>query len=230
MENNNFIPENYDGTGEGKTEGRIQAECFKWFNNNFPALRGLLYHVPNGGLKNRKESGQLLAMGVVAGVPDLEFHFHRRTFFLECKTPTGTVSPDQKKIHSVLDDHGFHVFVFRSLNEFQTIIWAIIQDKSVQFGRGMTKADFEYRNGIFQYIYGLKEGEVQIIDDLVEESNRDKFKGYVFEFMTDCLDKIEGFEILFTSDYKGFYKRNLDESTPVYYKGYTTENIPNERK
>ena len=163
-----------------ETEGRIQAECFQWFNNNFPNLRGLMYHVPNGGLMKGSTGNRLKAMGVVAGVPDLEFHFWKRTFFLECKTPTGRVSKEQVKIHSILDDHGFRVFVFRSLEDFKNIIWAILQDKSNMYARGMNKKDFDYRNGVFSFLYSFPESEVQILNNLVAEENLEKFKGLLF--------------------------------------------------
>jgi hypothetical protein len=211
-----------------ETEGRIQAECFQWFNNTFPNLRGLMYHVPNGGKMSGSAGNRLKAMGVVAGIPDLEFHFWKRTFFLECKTPTGTVSKDQVKIHTILHEHGFRVFVFRSLQEFQTLVWAIIEDKSTQYARGMTKEDFQYRNGIFNYLYDLEEGTVQVLSHLVAEENLEKFKGIVFEFMAEGFDKIDGFELLFTPDYLGFYKKTLTEEAEVHYKGKTTTELTNE--
>ncbi len=222
---NQFIDSSAVAKGAEKneqTEGRIQADCFQWFHNTFPALRGLLYHVPNGGLKSKKEAGQLFAMGVVAGVPDLEFHFWKRTFFLECKTPTGTVSKDQVKIHNILDEHGFRVFVFRSLKEFQDLIYAIIEDKSPRFQRGLKRDAFEYRNNVFNYLYNLEEGTVQVLANMVTPENMEKFKGLVIEFINEGFDKLEGFEILFTPDFLGFYKKDLEQQTEVHYNGSTT--------
>jgi hypothetical protein len=218
---NDFLPKE-----SNQTEGRIQSDCFQWFNNSFPALRGLMYHVPNGGKRHIKEAMDFKAMGVVAGVPDLEFHFWRRTFFLECKTPQGVLSKEQVKIHQILDQHGFRVFVFRSLEEFQTIIWAILEDKSTEFSRGLTRIDFDYRNKVFNYLYDMIEGEVQIIENLTAKENYDKFRSVIFEFVSDGFDKIEGFEILFTNDYSGFYKKNLTVKTEVHFNGSTTQELP----
>jgi len=209
-----------------QSEGRIQSDCFQWFHNNFPALRGLMYHVPNGGKRNPIEAANFKAMGVVAGVPDLEFHFWRRTFFLECKTPQGIVSKEQKKIHQILDSHGFRVFVFRSLDEFQKIIWAILEDKSTEFSRGMTRKDLEYKMNVFNFLYDLEESEIQVLENLVSPENIDKFRSTVFEFMSDGFDKIEGFEILFTNDYSGFYKKNIDSKKEVHFNGSTTTEVP----
>ncbi len=202
-----------------QTEGRIQSECFQWFWNTFPDLRGLMYHVPNGGQMTGARGNMLKAMGVVAGVPDLEFHFWKRTFFLECKTPTGTVSTDQKNIHTILHEHGFRVFVFRSKEQFQDIIYAILEDKSPMFQRGLKREAFEYRTGVFNYLYDLPEGTVQIINEIVSPENMEKFKGLVMEFICDGYDKLEGFELLFTPDFLAFYKKNIENPSAVFYNG-----------
>lgn len=55
------------------TEAEEQTELFAWaelLRGRFPELR-LLYHVPNGGSRNRIEAARLQAQGVKAGVPDL---------------------------------------------------------------------------------------------------------------------------------------------------------------
>jgi len=224
IEDNNFLP-----VTQEQTEGRIQSDCFQWFNNTFPFLRGLMYHVPNGGKRSPQEANQFKAMGVVAGVPDLEFHFWRRTFFLECKTPQGKLSKKQVKIHQILDQHGFRVFVFRSLEEFQTIIWAILEDKSTEFSRGMTREFFNYKNKVFNYLYDLPEGEVQLIKELTAQEHFDKFRSVIFEFISDGHDKIEGFEILFTNDYSGFYKKLLTVKTEVHFNGSIVQEIPEKK-
>jgi hypothetical protein len=214
-------------TGEiEKSEDRIQADCFAWFHNTYPALRGLLYHVPNGGNRSQIEANKFKAIGVVSGVPDLEFHFWKRTFFFECKTPKGVVSKDQKKIHSLLTEHGFLVWVFRSLEEFQQIITAIIEDKSLYFQRGSTREDYEYRHNVFMYLYNMAAGPVISVSSLVSEEKREKFKGIIYEFMNDTFDKQAGFEILFTPDYQGFYKQLIDNQQSTVYNPQSTVEVP----
>lgn len=202
-----------------QTEGRIQSECFQWFWNAYPDLRGLMYHVPNGGKMSGARGNMLKAMGVISGIPDLEFHFWKRTFFLECKTPTGTVQKEQKAIHTILHEHGFRVFVFRSLEQFQEIIFAILEDKSPLYQRGLKREAFEYRTGVFNYLYNLTEGSVQVLAEIVSPENMERFKGLVVEFITDGYDKLEGFEILFTPDFLAFYKKNIENPSAVFYNG-----------
>lgn len=42
----------------------------RWHENRYPALK-MIYHVPNGGSRNKLEAQNLKAEGVKAGVPDL---------------------------------------------------------------------------------------------------------------------------------------------------------------
>lgn len=188
------------------TEGKIQAECFQWFYNSFPHLRGLLYHVPNGEKRDKITASLLKAKGVVAGVPDLCFHFRARTYFIEMKKPGGALSESQVKIHEQLDRQGFIVWIVETLEDFQRLLISIIGDISPQFTHGLTRSDWDYKNNVFNYLYELREDDVIRISDICEEANASKFVTYVSEFITEGYDRLEGFEILFTPDYKGFYK------------------------
>lgn len=55
------------------SEENEQEKVIQWSENKasvWPQLK-LLYHVPNGGSRNRVEAAKLKRMGVKAGVPDL---------------------------------------------------------------------------------------------------------------------------------------------------------------
>ena len=55
------------------TEAQEQITLMNWAalqSGKYPELK-LLYHVPNGGSRNKAEAGRLRAEGVKAGVPDL---------------------------------------------------------------------------------------------------------------------------------------------------------------
>ena len=106
------------------SEDQLQSSCFLWVHNNYPQLRGLLFHVPNGGNRNPREGNKLKAMGTIPGIPDLIL-IHPLTAF-ELKTSTGILSTDQKKIHAKWRDKGIDVHVIRSLDEFQRIVKSII--------------------------------------------------------------------------------------------------------
>jgi hypothetical protein len=193
-------------------ESRIQSNSFLWFHNTFPALRGLLYHVPNGEYRDPRTVGKLTAMGVVAGIPDIVFHYKGRTWFFEFKDQSGEPSETQLAVHSIMREHGFVVWIVRTEQHFQELINSIIANDphTLQVGSpdvyGLSYKDYKYRHRIFEYLYGhgddpLKVGDVVDMEDLVDEANRPKFVEFVKEFIKLRMDLREGFKLLLESDY-----------------------------
>lgn len=79
-----------------------------------------IYHVPNGGSRNKIEAANLKRQGVKSGVPDLCIPVARCGYhglYIEMKTKTGRVSDNQKKWLSLLRDNGYAAFVARGSNE-----------------------------------------------------------------------------------------------------------------
>ena len=52
-------------------ESQIQQSCVRWFRLQFPDIALLLFAVPNGGARNKREAGILKGEGVTAGVADV---------------------------------------------------------------------------------------------------------------------------------------------------------------
>jgi hypothetical protein len=52
-------------------EDREQMALVQWFRLAYPQQARSLIHVPNGGLRGKREAGRMKAMGVSAGFPDL---------------------------------------------------------------------------------------------------------------------------------------------------------------
>lgn len=52
-------------------ESQIQQSCVRWFRMQFPDIALLLFAVPNGGARNKREAGILKGEGVTAGVADI---------------------------------------------------------------------------------------------------------------------------------------------------------------
>jgi len=109
-----------------QSEERLQAECFQWLWNTKPQFRGLCWHVPNEGKRNPITGNRLKAIGLVAGVPDLQFCYCGNTYFFELKTAKGRVSDKQAKIQSMLTEHGFQVYIIRDFDTFKKLINQII--------------------------------------------------------------------------------------------------------
>ncbi|MGV7234638.1 MAG: VRR-NUC domain-containing protein [Nitrosomonadaceae bacterium] len=111
------------------SEDRLQAECFLWFHNSFPKLRGLLFHVPNGGKRDPREANKFKAMGVVAGIPDLVFCKNGKTYFFELKTDKGKLSDRQIDVHEKLVGEKFEIWIIRDFENFKNLIGKIISGK-----------------------------------------------------------------------------------------------------
>jgi len=108
------------------TEERLQYECFTWFWNNCPQYRGLLFHIPNGGARNKIEASKFRAIGVVSGIPDLCFLFKGKCYFFELKTELGRLSDNQKTIIAQFKTQNIDVFLIRNFDEFKKQILEII--------------------------------------------------------------------------------------------------------
>ncbi len=108
------------------TEIQIQAAIFQYAWNHYPSTRGLFFHVPNGGNRNAIEGMQLKASGVVAGIPDMILIHHGCAYGFEVKTPSGTLSSVQEKIHKAWSQDGTPVYIVRSLDDFIAILSDIL--------------------------------------------------------------------------------------------------------
>lgn len=109
------------------SEIQIQAEAWQWLWNTYPATRRCCFHVPNGGSRNIIEAKQLKASGVVPGIPDILLVWRGRIYGFEFKTPIGTVSTDQTKVHQAWKEQGIEVRVIRTVEEFKYAIEPILK-------------------------------------------------------------------------------------------------------
>jgi len=108
------------------SEDAIQQLCYIWFHNTYPHLRGLLFHVPNGGSRNVIEAMKFKKIGVVAGVADLLFMNDGTIHCIELKTENGRQSAKQVAWQKLVEHHNFNYYVVRSLGEFKDLIQEIL--------------------------------------------------------------------------------------------------------
>jgi len=80
----------------------------------------LLFSVPNGGYRVKREAARLKAEGLTAGIPDLilakataKYH----GLYLEFKAAKGQTSANQKEIIAKLKAEGYCVRIVRSADE-----------------------------------------------------------------------------------------------------------------
>lgn len=206
------------------TEARLQSECFLWFHETFIHLRKTLFHVPNGGTRDPREAAKFKAMGVVAGVSDLIFLYNSRAFVFEFKNVNGKgrLSKEQNDFIAAMELQKVEVFLITSVESFKGYICEIISRKDFEVERVISKEDFFYNTKIFTYLYSLEARSVIEVTSVCEALNVPKFVNGIKEFINQSLGQPEGFEILFTPDYKAFYKKEFNDAREIEYLGKTT--------
>lgn len=130
------------------SEDSIQAECFAWFHNTYPLCRGLMYHIPNGGLRDKIEANKLKAMGVISGIPDICLAIPSRmprekitvglsvygALYIEMKrVKTGTHSEAQKSVQNSLKEAGNCVLECRTVEDFKKIITEYLEGSQFKY-------------------------------------------------------------------------------------------------
>lgn len=109
-------------------EGRIQAECFAWFWNDYPQYRKLLFHVPN---ENDRSDSNIIqgairkSLGVVAGVSDLILLVPKGLYHglcIEMKDEKGLQRPAQIEWQSLVEAQGYRYCLCRNLAQFKNVI------------------------------------------------------------------------------------------------------------
>lgn len=104
-------------------ESQIQQSCVRWFRMQFPDIALLLFAVPNGGARNKREAGILKGEGVTAGVADvilLKPSGGFASLCVEFKTEDkGSNQRDtQKRWQEVAETAGNKYVICRSFDDF----------------------------------------------------------------------------------------------------------------
>lgn len=107
------------------SEDKLHQDCYVFFHNAYPDLRGLLCYNLNNS-KNKIDGSRNRAKGLQQGRSDLELNYKGRTFFIELKTENGFQSPEQKAWQILVESHGFEYYIVRSLAEFQQLLSKIL--------------------------------------------------------------------------------------------------------
>lgn len=108
-------------------ETNIQQNCITWFRYQYPSLwnDGVLFHIPNEGIRHGATGKRMKSEGIVRGVADLCLALGRHGYhslYIEMKRPKNYQSDYQKAWEAGITKHGNKYIVCRSLEEFRDII------------------------------------------------------------------------------------------------------------
>lgn len=135
-----------------ETEDQLQAAAIMFISQQYPQLRGKVFHPknenfipPNEGESKEKHQERVMrtiarfkALGLLPGVPDICIRYRGVFWAIELKLPNGRVSEEQEGLHDVwfLDSRIARVFLCRSLIEVQKCCDYIVKSKiyAVDFG------------------------------------------------------------------------------------------------
>ena len=95
---------------EQATEHQEQAALIQWVDI-IPRLKGLVYAVPNGGLRNKTIAAKLKAEGVRRGIPDIAFDESEHGYHglrIELKTKKGGLTLEQREWLKYLNKNGYY--------------------------------------------------------------------------------------------------------------------------
>ena len=89
-------------------------------------LRGIpVYHIPNGGSRNKLEAANLKRQGVRAGLPDLHFPAARRGYhglYIEMKAGKNKPTDNQKDWIGLLTGNGYCVRVCYGFDDAREVV------------------------------------------------------------------------------------------------------------
>jgi hypothetical protein len=109
------------------SEDRFQSDCYLWFHETYPSLRGLLCYNLNNS-RNRIRAMMDKSMGLQKGRADMVFYYAGKAYHIELKAEGGKKSKEQKKWQEVIENAGFtYVVIWDSLEAFQNYIKGIIK-------------------------------------------------------------------------------------------------------
>ena len=114
---------------DGKEEYRLHCAIVDLLNAaRCPGV--VFWHCPNGGKRAMAEAAQFGAMGVLAGVADLQLSIPGgKTCFMEIKARAGVLSEAQEGFLAAMDRNGHRTAVVRSLDEAMVTLrdWGAIR-------------------------------------------------------------------------------------------------------
>lgn len=106
---------------KGKPEEYLQAAIVRYYRLQYPERYGMLFSNHNNA-NSAAQGEKAKAQGRVAGVADLTYlKGNGQVVFIECKTPTGKQSQEQKQWQKLIESNGYRYEIVRSIEDAKKI-------------------------------------------------------------------------------------------------------------
>ena len=103
-----------------ENEDQLTVACVEYHDNTYPDDILELFHVPNGGKRNKREANKFRRMGVRKGIPDLIL-IHPHTG-IELKFGKNKLSNEQLDVKYCWTRRNIPVYLIQSLEEFKQLM------------------------------------------------------------------------------------------------------------
>lgn len=110
----------------------------RWQEETYPELK-MLFHVPNGGSRNKIEAAKFKQMGVRAGVPDLVLPVPKGIYtglFIEMKCEKGRLQDSQKEYLRRAMVYGHCCYVCYSADDAMAVLKEYLHLEAIDTGKG----------------------------------------------------------------------------------------------
>lgn len=85
----------------------------------------VVFHVPNGEARSKRDGGKLKMMGVIPGVPDLCVMLRDKVFFIELKASAGRPSTAQEEFIQDARRYGHKTYIVKAATPHEAVLKAV---------------------------------------------------------------------------------------------------------
>lgn len=120
-------------------ESKLQRNCVRFFDLQYPSLRQLLFAIPNGGRRGKIEASIMKGEGVRAGVADMflavqktmngGYDLQYAGLFIEFKFGKGKQTDSQKSFQAAVKKQGYRYEVVRDFDSFKNLLEEYLEVK-----------------------------------------------------------------------------------------------------
>lgn len=113
--------------GHEGSEDSLQIKCAEFTKKELlkRGLPQLFHHIPNGGLRSKREAGKLKLMGVLSGVPDIFIPFRAGDYsglYVELKDGKGKPSGQQIQFMEDVTEEGYLAVIINDIDTFKQTV------------------------------------------------------------------------------------------------------------